>query len=206
MLGLIAIIAIVGYNINMDKEILTDFINDGLSLNKIAEICLCSRGTIRYWMKKHEIENPRKQGQHNPGVKKQRECIKCGKDISKREKRNNKECCSLRCANQSRYEEFIKRWLSGDEDGIVGNNYTSIRIKRWIIETRGEKCEKCGWAERNPITGNIPISLHHIDGNWKNNRPENLQLLCPNDHSLTDSNGSLNRGRGRPVRYKRYGM
>ena len=31
----------------------------------------------------------------------------------------------------------------------------------------------------------IPLEIHHIDGNHKNNKLENLQILCPNCHSLT---------------------
>ena len=45
------------------------------------------------------------------------------------------------------------------------------------------KCEKCGIKEWNgkPIT----LELHHINGNPKDDRLENLQILCPNCHSQT---------------------
>ena len=33
----------------------------------------------------------------------------------------------------------------------------------------------------------IPIELHHIDGNRFNNKLDNLQILCPNCHALTDN-------------------
>jgi HNH endonuclease len=56
----------------------------------------------------------------------------------------------------------------------------------------------CGWAERNPVTEKIPLHIDHIDGDWRNNRPDNLRLLCPNHHALTSSYGALNRGKGRP--------
>ena len=55
------------------------------------------------------------------------------------------------------------------------------------------KCEKCGWGEKNPITNTTPLQIHHIDGNCKNNKEENLQLLCPNCHSLTETFGRLNK-------------
>ena len=35
--------------------------------------------------------------------------------------------------------------------------------------------------------------MHHIDGDCTNNKMENLQLLCPNCHSLTSNFGSLNK-------------
>ena len=61
----------------------------------------------------------------------------------------------------------------------------------------GEKCMECGWSERNPHTGNIPIELEHIDGDFKNNKEENLKLLCPNCHSLTKTYKGANK-KGRP--------
>ena len=48
------------------------------------------------------------------------------------------------------------------------------------------------------MTGRIPLHIDHIDGDWSNNQPPNLRLLCPNCHALTASYGALNRGRGRP--------
>ena len=47
------------------------------------------------------------------------------------------------------------------------------------------KCESCGLTEWKGEE--IPLELHHIDGNHFNNDLDNLQLLCPNCHSLTDT-------------------
>jgi 5-methylcytosine-specific restriction endonuclease McrA len=35
-------------------------------------------------------------------------------------------------------------------------------------------CEQCGTTAR--------LEVHHIDGNWKNNQPANLQVLCRTCH------------------------
>lgn len=47
------------------------------------------------------------------------------------------------------------------------------------------KCEKCGlsmWLDEE-----IPLELHHIDGNHYNNSFENLMILCPNCHALEEN-------------------
>ncbi|MGW0393934.1 HNH endonuclease [Streptomyces sp. NPDC003042] len=41
----------------------------------------------------------------------------------------------------------------------------------------------------------LPLEVDHIDGNWRNNLPENLRLLCPNCHSTTDSYRGRAKGR-----------
>ena len=91
-----------------------------------------------------------------------------------------------------RYSTFIERWLAGLEIGTRGKTSISAFIRNWLIETRGELCERCGWGERHILTGRVPIEVHHKDGNFKNNHPDNLQLLCPNCHSLTETFRSLN--------------
>lgn len=39
----------------------------------------------------------------------------------------------------------------------------------------------------------IPLQVHHISGDRYDNRIENLQLLCPNCHALTDNYMGKNR-------------
>ncbi len=46
----------------------------------------------------------------------------------------------------------------------------------------------------------MPVEVEHIDGDWRNNRLENLILLCPNCHALTPTFRGLNRGKGRAHR------
>lgn len=69
------------------------------------------------------------------------------------------------------------------------------RLKRAMIALGApERCSLCGtgrmWRDRP-----LPLEVDHIDGNWRNNRPQNLQLLCPNCHSTTDT--YRGRGKGR---------
>ena len=43
------------------------------------------------------------------------------------------------------------------------------------------KCERCGNTEW--MGEEIPLELHHVDGNHFNNKLENLMILCSNCHS-----------------------
>ncbi len=95
------------------------------------------------------------------------------------------------------YIPYIKRWKAGLEDGMRGQGMISRHIKRYLLDKFDSKCSKCNWNEVHPITGNIPVEVEHIDGNHKNNKEENLTLLCPNCHSLTGTYRNLNKGNGR---------
>jgi len=63
--------------------------------------------------------------------------------------------------------------------------------KKRLIKERGHRCEYC----KNEMWYNFPISLelHHIDGDNMNQEKDNLQLLCPNCHALTDTYRGKNR-------------
>jgi hypothetical protein len=66
------------------------------------------------------------------------------------------------------------------------SDYSKVEyLKVHLIKKRGKKCEDCGLTEWK----NFPILLevHHCNGDRTDNKEENLQLLCPNCHSLTDN-------------------
>lgn len=56
-------------------------------------------------------------------------------------------------------------------------------IKKILIKDRGHKCFKC--QNKTWMDFPIPLEIHHIDGNSKNDDFNNIQLLCPNCHTLT---------------------
>lgn len=64
------------------------------------------------------------------------------------------------------------------------NSLPNIHVD-YLLNIREHKCEKCGLTEWQGEK--IPLEVHHIDGNRRNNSLSNLQLLCPNCHSLTDN-------------------
>lgn len=104
--------------------------------------------------------------------------------------------CSLACLQQ----HYFQMRSAELESGKYLTNTCNRFIRRYLVQKLGERCTRCGWNERHPRTGKVPVEVEHIDGDYKNNHPSNLTLLCPNCHSLTDTYRALNRGRGRPYR------
>lgn len=86
------------------------------------------------------------------------------------------------------YQIKIRKWLAGEIDG----NTHQPSVRRYLIETRGEQCEECGWARIHPLTGRVPLVVDHVDGDWTNTTYENLKLLCGGCNSLTPTFGALN--------------
>lgn len=74
------------------------------------------------------------------------------------------------------------------EEYLVDNReVNNVHLKSRLISEglRQYLCEKCGlssWLDQ-PIT----LHLHHINGKRTDNRLENLAILCPNCHSITDT-------------------
>ncbi len=127
------------------------------------------------------------------------QCLACGKEV----KRAVDKFCNNHCQGEYAYRTYIDRWMRGLETGRKGNFFAlSDNVRRFILETFVEKCSQCGWSERHPLTGRVPLTIDHIDGDVENCRPENLRLLCHNCHSLTPTFGSLNRGKGKRPHHK----
>jgi len=65
--------------------------------------------------------------------------------------------------------------------------YSRRRIKERLLKEgyKQWKCERCN--NSSWLKGKIPLELNHINGIHTDNKLENLELLCPNCHAMTDT-------------------
>lgn len=91
-------------------------------------------------------------------------------------------------------------WRKNNVDMSIFQYNKSVKsdtMIRALTVLRGRKCEKCGRTEWEGQE--IPLCVHHIDGNHINNRIENLQVLCPNCHAQTDNYCGKNKRKRSPI-------
>ncbi|MDE1970990.1 MAG: HNH endonuclease [Patescibacteria group bacterium] len=91
-------------------------------------------------------------------------CINCGKQIWITP-HNKKQCCSRNCRNE--FEKKRTEKISA---------FHSYRKRAWRHFTK--KCQDCGNEDERILV------IHHIDGDRKNGKIENLIPVCHNCHCL----------------------
>ncbi|MGH2877713.1 MAG: HNH endonuclease [Solirubrobacteraceae bacterium] len=80
-------------------------------------------------------------------------------------------------------------------EGTYRGRY-NLKLRLIGAGLKQEVCERCGLEAWYGAP--ISLALHHINGKRNDNRLENLQLLCPNCHSQTDTFGGRNGRRRAP--------
>ena len=115
---------------------------------------------------------------------------------------NSKRAC------QARFGFASQTWHAAVERGDLTTRPARAPIERYLVRGRRvnrrhlklrllaeglkrEACERCGistWLGQ-PLS----LNLHHVNGDGDDNRLENLELLCPNCHSLTPNFSGRNR-------------
>ncbi|MGM9531060.1 HNH endonuclease [Intestinibacter sp.] len=178
-----------------EKEILEKLITDGVTYEEIGKRYNCTGNNIKKVARKLGIELPQRRKINpnetfNKGKTKHipKKCPYCGKDIL-----GKSEYCSTDCRTKYKRKIYIEKWKSGEYSGVIGKDDIALAIRDYIKSKYNNSCQICGWNKINPYTGLVPLNIHHIDGNCLNNKEDNLQLLCPNCHSLTENFGSRNK-------------
>lgn len=176
----------------------------GLSYTQIARKLLITKSQASYFSKIDLKEYDEKMS-----LKKKYENDVC--EIAKKSRNFNQLCKTLGKYPTNETIRLIKNIL--DKNNIDYSHfiskpekYNGFQKKKYINEflvsgitvsvtylkerllkegLKENRCEKCG---RNEWDGEeIPLQLHHINGDRTDNRLENLQILCPNCHALTDN-------------------
>lgn len=183
------------------EELENLLLTQDLSYEAVGRMYGVTGNAIKKAAKRLGIELPQRRlvnpSEHfDKSEKERRYCLNCGKELDY----SAKKYCSNKCQTEFQYKDYISKWKSGEVDGISGKYEVSNHIRRYLFEKYDSSCQVCGWDEQNPYTGLVPLQIHHIDGNCLNNKEENLQLLCPNHHALTETYGSLNKDSSRVYR------
>ena len=111
-------------------------------------------------------------------------CLNCNKKINNARK-STKFCCNF-CQREYEYKQYIENWKNGKVSGLKGNTVSNF-IKKYMLEKSNYCCEVCGCNYINPFSHKTILEIHHIDGDYTNNKEENLQVLCPNHHAMTEN-------------------
>ena len=134
----------------MTKEFLIEKINSGLSLNQISKETGKGLTTVRYWVKKYQINIPNKPFKYvnKKNYGETRFCPKCEKECSTSEfyTRRDKSNSSSYCKQCTNYQTVIRQ----------------RNLKKQMIEYKGGKCERCGYDKYYGA-----LEFHHIDPSKK---------------------------------------
>ena len=93
---------------------------------------------------------------------------------------NESKFCSKKCETKFKEKQSI---LDIESDNLV----SSDSLRKYLMSKQNEKCSRCGWKERNKTSNTVCLDLHHKDGDSRNNILSNVELICPNCHSLTNN-------------------
>ena len=186
-----------------EKEKLREFIDNGVSYEDIGRIYGCTGANIKKQAKILGI--PLKQRRKisesetfNKG--KGKKCLYCGNPVKER----HSKFCSKQCEKEYKYNKLIEKWKNGEERGCDVGGAPKEFLRKYIFEKNNFKCERCGFDKINEYTGLPILQIHHKDGDCFNNKEENLELLCPNCHHLTENFGSRNKNATRTDKRTKY--
>ena len=120
-------------------------------------------------------------------------CLNCSTEFSYNPHHSRGKYCNNKCQQEHSKSIYISEWKQGLVSGGKSYNLSNY-VRNYLMEEAQHKCSQCGWSGTNIHTGNVPLEIDHIDDDPFNHSPDNLQVLCPNCHSLKTQPPSKSKG------------
>lgn len=193
----------------LQKKIL-ELRESGLSLSKIASEANTTKGVVNYVVSPLFAERVKKKEIRK---KTEEEFVEMVKTYLPLSNSFNHLCTNLGLRGVDGYYKKLKRIIKENNLSIEHfgtliiekesrNGCTPIPDEEFFVNGYGHqgkyiikrlvdggykeyKCENCGISEWDGKP--LRLQIHHINGEHNDNRLENLQLLCPNCHTQTDT-------------------
>lgn len=137
-------------------------------------------------------------------LKKRKLCLECLPFGSGQPSRKEKRLCG-HCGNVCKERDRV--YCSGACHQVARTTQKALSglcvpstLKRYLLMVKERKCEICqtaGWMEKE-----VPLIMDHIDGDHRNNKIENLRLVCGNCDMQLPTYKAKNKGKGRLYRRK----
>jgi predicted transcriptional regulator/5-methylcytosine-specific restriction endonuclease McrA len=174
-------------------------LNEGLGVAEVAERLGVSKPTVCYHARKLGVPAQKKFARRHDW-----EAIANAYD----EGMSQRECRKHFGFSAEAWRDAVKRGdvvprdhrIPLDELLVSGRPTSRGHLKARLIEAgvKENRCEQCGISTWRGLPLNA--QLHHRNGDGTDNRLENIQFLCPNCHSQTDTYGGRN-GHRKPDRH-----
>ena len=157
------------------KKDILELRGEGCTYDQICEVLGCTKSTVSYYCKTYSLSKREKKVITN--------CLNCDSKLIS----GNKKYCSSKCQHEFQRKEYIKNWKAGLENGYYNGNTKALskHIRNYLLDKYNNSCIKCGWNKLHPIDSLPLVEINHIDGNAEHCMEGNLEVLCPNCHSMT---------------------
>jgi len=140
----------------MNKDLLLEMLNNGMSMNDISKKESKSATSVRYWCKKYGLKS-----NYTPikNSKSKHKCGMCGETNPEKFYGHKKSVCG-KCHNGYTLELGQKK-------------------REFIINTMGGKCISCGYDKYSSA-----LHVHHIDSSKKD--PKFANIRCWSENRILD--------------------
>jgi DNA-binding CsgD family transcriptional regulator len=176
------------------RNAVEELLNQGRGIAEIAERLRISKPTVCYHARKLGVA-PRKQFARRFDWEEIARSYDGG--LSMRECMLRFGFSSYAWSNAVKRGDIVPRdrLIPIQELLVIGRQTSRTHLKSRLVAAglKENKCERCGITEWQGEPMNM--QLHHRNGDGLDNRFENLEFLCANCHSLTDTWSGRNRKR-----------